>query len=321
MKIDNKTLSEFICGAVRFETIDGYLFPRRFTEKQSENLRKNEFLDVRSRYSASIMLDFETDSRKISFEAYFLFSTRECFSFDVYINEVLEYHFSGNGCKFGDKRKIEFNLPGGTNRVRIYFPCLFETGISEFSIDNNAFIVSTKKDKSFLFLGDSITNGQLSKFSSYTYVNILSHSFNANTLNQAICGDMFNASHIEENLPFTPDTIIVAYGTNDWWHGRNVSVIVKEYFDKLTSIYPQVPIFALLPIYRLDAEESHREVKIPFMDFREQMKECISEYHNVTVIDTINFVPHFADFYEDGYLHPNDMGYMKYAEHLKEYIC
>ena len=44
-------------------------------------------------------------------------------------------------------------------------------------------------------------------------------------------------------------------------------------------------------------------------------------YQNITVIDTINFVPHFAEFYEDGYLHPNDMGYMKYAECLKEHLC
>ena len=136
-KIDNKSLSNFIYGAVRFERIDGYLFPRRFTKKQSENLKDNEFLDVRSRYSASITLDFKTDSQKISFEAYFLFSTRDYFAFDIYINESLEYHFSGNGCKFGDKKQIEFNLPSGINRVKIYFPCLFETGISAFFMPFN----------------------------------------------------------------------------------------------------------------------------------------------------------------------------------------
>ena len=35
----------------------------------------------------------------------------------------------------------------------------------------------------------------------------------------------------------------------------------------------------------------------------------------------MNFVPHFEDFYEDGYLHPNDIGFIRYAERLKEYIC
>ena len=76
----------------------------------------------------------------------------------------------------------------------------------------------------------------------------------------------------------------------------------------------------MLPIYRLDAGEKHPEVKIPFMEFREQIKEILRGYESVTVIDTIDFVPHFPEFYDDGYLHPNDMGYMEYAKHLKKYI-
>ena len=161
----------------------------------------------------------------------------------------------------------------------------------------------------------------MSKFSSYTYVNILSDYFNANTLNHAICGDTFNISNLDEDLTFSPDTIIVAYGTNDWWLGRDVSIVVKQYFDKLKKIYPHTKIYALLPIYRLDAEEKHENVKIPFVKYREKMQEIISEYENVTIVDTIDFVPHFRDFFEDEYLHPNDIGFIKYAEHLKEYIC
>ena len=48
--------------------------------------------------------------------------------------------------------------------------------------------------------------------------------------------------------------------------------------------------------------------------------DLCGEYQNITVIDGWNFVPHFCDFYEDGFLHPNDMGFIFYAEALKNYI-
>ena len=57
-----------------------------------------------------------------------------------------------------------------------------------------------------------------------------------NILNQAIAGDMFNAMNIDEELPFQPEAVFVAYGTNDWWHGRNVQITATEYFDRLIKV-------------------------------------------------------------------------------------
>ena len=115
---------------------------------------------------------------------------------------------------------------------------------------------------------------------------------------------------------FDPDMIIVAYGTNDWCHGIDITKTAKEYIDKLTRIYNHNRIFVILPIYRLDCEEEQEEATISFYEFRNELNELCTQYENITVIDGWDFIPHFSDFYEDGYLHPNDMGFLLYAENL-----
>lgn len=52
--------------------------------------------------------------------------------------------------------------------------------------------------------------------------------------------------------------------------------------------------------------------------FRNVLKNLCKRYENITVIDSWDFVPHFPEFYEDGYLHPNDMGFILYSENLKK---
>lgn len=320
MKIVNNDLIPCFRGCVRFEEKEEYLFPIRFTEKQSEHFAKSDFLYPRSKMTAGVLLDLYTTTQMISFDVLLLETSRNYYSIDVYVDGNLCFNFAKENVLSHTEVSLSFPLKEGYKRVQIYFPCLFECGIKNFYIDDDAQFLVSKIGQKILFLGDSITHGYATKCTSLTYANILSRVSGAVSLNQAVAGDVFNEDNLDEDLPFDPDLIFVAYGTNDWWHGRDVSVVIKKYFDKLTKIYPHTQIYALLPIYRLDAEEKHIKVKIPFVDFREQMKEIISEYKNVTVVDTINFVPHFTDFYEDGYLHPNDLGFIKYAENLRKYI-
>lgn len=105
---------------------------------------------------------------------------------------------------------------------------MFETGIKNFSIDDGAQISPVEKNVRFLFFGDSITHGYATRFTSLTYANILSRTFNAQTLNQAIAGDVFNVNNLDRDLSFDPDMVFVAYGTNDWWHGIDITDTAKN---------------------------------------------------------------------------------------------
>ena len=321
MVITNDKLEKFISGAVRFENSDGYLFPKRFTKAQSERLADNDFLYKRSKATAGMVLGFCTDTLKLSFDAVlYEASSKHIYAFDVYVDDVLRFHFSEDGIEDGAQRHIEFELGEGSKKIRIYFPCLFAAGIKNFCIDDGSTLSKLEKTRSFLFLGDSITHGCTTEFSSLTYANILARRFDAGSLNQAIGGDVFNADNLDEALNFEPDEIFVAYGTNDWKLGRDIASTAKAYFDKLTRIYPSRHIYVILPIFRLDAGNPADTVKLPFGEFRMLLESVCGRYANITVIDSIDFVPHFADFYEDGYLHPNDMGFMCYAQALEKFL-
>ncbi len=315
MIIQNYTLENYITGAVRFEEINGFLFPRRFTEKQSTYVAKNDFLNPRSKMTASVVLEFISDTKKIEFDAIFLETSRNYYSFDIYVDSIMKYSFSKENVRAGTEENFKIDFVAGKKKIQIYFPCLFETGIKNFYVDDNSIIEKIEKNKNILFFGDSITHGYATKFTSLTYANILSQQLNANALNQAIAGDVFKDMNLDENLMFNPDMIFVAYGTNDWWRGIDITKTAQRYFDRLTKIYKQ-DIYVILPIYRLDCEEKQEMATMPFFEFRNVLKNLCGQYKNITVIDSWDFVPHFPEFYEDGYLHPNDMGFILYSENL-----
>ena len=153
-----------------------------------------------------------------------------------------------------------------------------------------------------------------------TYANILTRLFDADSINQAIAGDVFNADNLDNGLDFNPDTVFVAYGTNDWRGGRDILATAEGYFKKLTEIYRGKKIFVILPIYRMDQEEYGENTKMPFSDFRALLRHIALRHKGIAVIDSWDFVPHRSDFFEDGFLHPNDLGFLLYAEALKEYL-
>lgn len=320
MIIKNDEIKKYISGAVCFDEKDDFLFPRRFTKKQLDYISDNDFLFPRSKMTAGVVLEFCGNTRNISFDAIFLETSRNYYSFDIYVDGIQQLRFAKSNVKIGSNEHIAFKLADGKKKVQIYFPCLFETGIKNFCIDDNAEMTTLKKDASFLFFGDSITHGYATRFTSLTYANILPRLFNAKALNQAIAGDIFNVNNLDESLDFKPDIIFVAYGTNDWCSGIDITDTAKKYFDKLTEIYPQSSICAILPIYRIDSEAEQETAVLPFAEFRSLLKKICERYKNITVIDSWNFVPHFPDFYEDGFLHPNDMGFVFYANALGKYI-
>lgn len=321
MIISNDELKKYIFGVVRFDEFKGFIIPRRFTKKQFDYLKDYDDLFTRSKMTASVVIEFFSNTKSVSFDAVFLAAGQRSYcDFDIYVNDILTQSFSGKNVENGSQRRIEFTLAEGKKKIQIYFPCLFETGIKNFRIDDNADMLAVNKDRNILFFGDSITHGYATRFTSLTYANILSRSFNANSLNQAISGDVFNVNNLDEDLDFNPDDIFVAYGTNDWSRGADITSTAKEYFDKLTGIYPQNDIYVILPIYRLDSESEQEKALLPFKEFRDVLRKICEKYKNLTIIDGWDFVPHFPDFYEDGYLHPNDMGFIFYADALKKHI-
>lgn len=334
MNVEVTVIQKAIYGAERISVKEksGWIMANRFSEKQIQTFSQKPSLEgfgresflLQSAATAGVTLDFVTDSVSLAFEYRgFTASNRQICWFDVLVNGRLFHHTGKNG-QPAVAGKVLLTLPAGRKRVTIYFPCLYKGEIRNLSIDDGASFVPAFEGvlhQKILFVGDSITQGYTTPYSSLTYTNLLTQKLHAECLNQGIGGAIYNYTDLAQELSFVPDVVVVAYGTNDWFWRRDIETTVPAYYRRLTEIYSNAKIYALLPIWRGDSEELELLSRRPFAEHREVIRAGAEVYPNVTVVETMDFVPHDAAFFEDQALHPNEMGFLMYADALAGVIC
>lgn len=329
MRLNIEQIKDILLGAVRVEEEDGLIKLYRFTKEQQELYKEtNDVFYMKSFSSAGMKIKFETDSENLYLNVITAQgSSRQYFSYDVYVDgkplgnidnfsetelpekytlaELSHGEFSG-----------EFSLGKGIKNVCIYLPWSASTAIKELSIDDGAFIKTKKPCKKLLVFGDSITQGYDALRPSSRYMTRLSDKIGAEEFNKAIGGERFSPPLAELKEAFTPDYVLVAYGTNDWCVVDRETFIFtcRGFFEALTKNYPTQKIFAITPIWRKDYKEE-REFG-PFEDVAKAIGEIVSDYDNVIPINGFDFVPHDEMLYADRVLHPNDEGFKYYFENL-----
>ena len=141
-------------------------------------------------------------------------------------------------------------------------------------------------------------------------------------MNKAIGGDVFFPSILRERDAFDPDFVTVAYGTNDWRHKEPADVRDRAaaFFRRLAELYPAARILALAPLWRGEpASESAFGEDVRCME--RLIRDACAGLPNVTVVPGYNLVPHLADFFSDGRLHPNDLGFGVLAQNLQRELA
>ncbi|MBR6766004.1 MAG: SGNH/GDSL hydrolase family protein [Clostridia bacterium] len=310
MHITNEVLKNYISGWIRAWETDGYLYLSRFTEEQAEYLRPRH--DPKQLATSSMFIEFITDATEFSFECrYTLGSSQKCFGIDLLVDGI------NTNCTFKGDGQGEFlynaTLKAGTKRVTVFLPNLACAAIRNFEI--NAPIFPYERKCTFLALGDSITQGYVTKHPHLTYVNIVAQLFDAKVVNQAIGGDVFDKNNVDDRLKeIDPDFITVAYGTNDWSTGIDIRSISDAYFERLREVFPDIPIFALVPIHR-NGIDGILKNGITLEEARLIIEETATK-HGATVIDARDFVPYQEDFYCDKVLHPSEIGFIFYGNNL-----
>ena len=322
MILSNEELKNHIYGAVYFEEDKG-IIPYRFTKEQID-MSLDSLNEMRHRTATGIRIDFYSDTQKVNFKYKILTSCsnnlyKTCY-FDVYVDDLMVLHQGEKNIDAGTKGEININLiKEGSKRITIYLPGSCSVEISELSISLGSEIQKVVYDKNVIFFGDSITHAAYLDFTSMSYVNILSRKLNYNFVNQAIGGDDFNKNNLMFLPDFKPDSVFVAYGTNDWrWANESSPQRIEEYFNTLKKIYSHTEINVILPIWRGDINEDF-ELKYSFADVRTMIKETAEKY-GATIIDGYNFIPNHELLLRDGYLHPNESGFIFYADSMEKCI-
>ena len=317
MQLTSKQVISAITGAIDFHEEDGFLQFSRFTPQMLTYFSATERQDLHSKADAGIKMDFTTDSDflKFSYVPYPASRSVECY-IDILVNGDLVLHH-GNTPIVSEIQHVFLDLPKGTNRLTIYFPCLFYVKVKDFALSDGASYTPFAHKLKILFFGDSITQGCNAFFPSLAYYNLVGAKLDAEVLNQAISGDIFNVDQIEKDVPFSPDMIFIAYGTNDIAKGLLTEEILQAYFQKLCEVWPTQAIYVLLPLWRLDMQE-HKE---KFLAARQLIADACVLYKNITVVETMDFVPHYPEFFYDNFLHPNELGFVFYANSIVKYLA
>ena len=333
MKLNVKQIRAITCGAVRVEETEfGFGF-NRFTKEQEEMYkeRKEEFY-IRCFATSGITLRFNTDSKNIFLKGRTTRgSSRKYYSVDVTVNKKPWDHidnfsnievperYAGMTLELGDFEK-NISLGDGEKEVCVYLPWGHNAEFSEISLDDGATIVPIKYEKKLLAFGDSITHGYDALRNYDKYITKLAEALECEEYNKAIGGERFIPSLSALKEDFVPDIITVAYGTNDW-NNEDADTFVKhcsEFFENLCTSYPQVPIFAITPIWRADLEGERKMG--PFENTEKLIRKITEKYDNVKVFSGMELFPKDYTLFADHKLHPSSKGFEHYFKNLYEKI-
>lgn len=337
MKLGLEDYKRITQGCAYVTEKNGKIGFHRFTE--AEELfykRRDEILgrDFRCRCSATagVKLCFVTSSKILKLTVTTGVATsRSYFSFDVFENgsligyldnfkeEELFENYTEQQFVLGRHEK-SFLLSDTKSEITVYFPWSVSVEDIEIELDDGAEIEPTVPQKKLLVYGDSITQGYDAIRPSHRYAARIAALLGAEEINKAIGGEIFVPGLVKDKLDFKPDYITVAYGTNDWstTDGMDFYKNVESFYSSLSQNYPNAPIFAITPIWRLNFEEPK-----PFGDFfsvEKVIREATSDLKNVRVISGFDLVGHDKKLFADLRLHPRDEGFNEYYENLSKKI-
>ncbi len=288
-------------------------FPIRFTDKLFQFYKSTGVAQFPERavQTAGITMEFYTSQEEISFTFFFTCFARDWITFDVYENDIFmeTVHFDDRtlNARFCYKKRS-----AGETRIVIYMPATADTHFKDFDLGD--YRPAEAPARKYLALGCSITQGMEAVSPSITYANIVKRYFDAQILNLGIGGFYYDPDSLDEELPYDPDIITVAYGTNDAASDRsveNISAKASCYMDKLRSIYPGKTVNVITPVWRREWDDDpdfcKKADEIQNMIIKEAAKQ---HFH---VIDGRYAIPHNPAFYKDGFLHPSDLGFALYG--------
>lgn len=310
MKLSYEQVKAITFGTTNLWQEDDGIHFRRCTEEQIKTwytFREN--LGDGSTRTTGICFDFHTDS------PWFTLVFAGSNQLDIWVDGILYW------CHQATSPDLHLELPGGEHRVTVVFPSHSNDRpfLQTLELADGASLRPHSFDRKILFLGDSITQGWRSSRDSLSWAWNVSLALNAEMLNQGIGGSFAEPTAFPHGVDYDPDTVIVAYGTNDWSVRPTLEKLKEKhdaYYDLVCQKYAGKKLVGISPVYRFNTEAGRKMGS--FADCCEVVKRSIRD-HGMTLVDGFDLIPHQEMFFADG-LHPLDIGYKTFSDHLLKYL-
>ena len=308
-------MKDLFGGIVQVKKDGEWYIPVRFTDSQLQSYAIAESSRIRSLSPSGCKLEFYSKAKSLEFNYRIGGKARRWAAFDVWENGMFKNTISVND----DNGHVRFVLSGDESiKVEIFLPHLVELAIKDIKADMPLNPVE-KKEKLWMCLGDSVTQGMDAVNPSLTYPVLASKLMQYDVLNMGVGG----AAFCMENLDYIgrePDLITVSFGSNDWGKVKDANELkhnVGCYLERLTTLYSTRNIFGILPTWRSDADTMRSFMTFPEM--RRVIAEEYKKYPFIKVLDGMALVPAITMFYGDAgdlKAHPNEKGFLYFSMKL-----
>ncbi len=291
-------------------------YPCRLTpEQRAWYYRKSQTLADRADCSAGIKLAFVTRAARLVFSYEVVSRCREQNAVDVFENgtqtATVALEAAQSGGTFSWIRET-----GGEALIELILPNT--CGLRILDADFGAWQPAPRPARRLLLLGDSIAQGIASYGPACSLGFQLSRAWNAETVNQSV-GSSRVWPETLVRLPYRPERILAAVGVNDipGLREHDFKLRAGQYFDKLRSLYPDARITAVTPVWntRMRREDYAADARTAA---RVIIDAC--ERNQMETVGGETLIPHAERFFDGDGLHPNDPGFLSYAQNLLQRI-
>ena len=333
MTLNLAQIQQITTGAADVKWEEGAFWFYRFGEEQMEMYRqRSQEFYLKAHCPSGVQLRFRTNSENLGLKTVVSRGcTRDYYAVEVFVNgkeldaldnfrnERLPQNYTVEKYTL-EPREAVFALGAGEKEVRILLPWAVKLGLREVSLDDGATLVPAIPERKILCFGDSITQGYDAMYPSHKYVTRFAEYLGAAEYNKAIGGEIFYPELAAVKEKFDPDYILVAYGTNDWSKCEREVLVdnCTRFYEAVCNTYPNAKVFALTPIWRKASDTPKRGMEFSFV--AELIRSATEKFENVTVIQGDALVDADVNLYADLRLHPNDAGFICYADRLIEAV-
>jgi lysophospholipase L1-like esterase len=206
--------------------------------------------------------------------------------------------------------------------ISIIFPQSAIVELAAIEVEADVQIAARQASaKKYLALGDSITQGMDARGPISAYPLQLARLLDLELLNLGVGGHIFDLDALHDELPFEPDLVTIAYGTNDWSRDTTRSQIVdtvERYLLRVQDMLAgKADIYLVTPIWRANGGERRQGGTLS--KFSVAIAEAAAPMDNVAVVDGLSLVSHDVGLFADG-IHPTDEGFLQFGRNLDSAI-
>jgi len=319
MRIDLCERADLVWGVDRLER-DGELVRfLRMPEGLEEHYSDTEPRRIRRKCTPGARIVLRTDSPWLRMSVEYGGAARKLYLLDVFVDGK-QLDSIGTAEDSGAPWKGEtFRFEERKEHVGVvWLTHCSETTVREFEVEDSSKVEAVPKPaKSWLAIGDSITQGMTCRTPSRTYSALAAAKLGLELRNVGVGGGRMDAELGALCRSIPADVATVAFGANDF----NGSIPLATYaantrkvLEDLLRGRPTSPIGLVTPTPWMRPMERNEAGHV-LEDYRVLLREVATDYPSVLVIEGEQMIPSEEKYFVDG-VHPNDEGMASYSENL-----